>query len=75
MRYYAYKGSFPLGEEPLGTDNRILFELKTHAGARRRARGQLGPEFRLYTFTNFYDDSTFEPVSGGGFSDQITQPL
>jgi hypothetical protein len=66
MKYYAYRGADELGSEALGTDNKILFELKTDAGARRRARLMLGPAYRLYRYTNFYDDNTFSEVRGGG---------
>jgi len=61
MKFYAYKPTKD-GREPLGSDRRILFELKTIAGAHRRARSVLGSDYRLFRYTNFYDDKTFRRV-------------
>lgn len=60
-KYYAYVPKDD-GSEPLGTMAHHLFELKTHRGAVERVRRVLGPKFRLYTYRNFYDDSTFSLV-------------
>jgi hypothetical protein len=65
MKFYAYSGKCDLGEEPCGTSGKTLFELQTFAGARRRCNQVLGPEYRLYRYTNLYDDKTFKEVSGG----------
>jgi len=63
MKFYAYLGSQELGKEPLGTFGKMLFELKTRQGAKNRCRRIWGDkEFRLYTYTNFYNDSTFKEV-------------
>jgi len=62
MKYYAYKGRKPLGREPLGTENKLLFELKTDSGAIRRAIRYLGRECSVYKYRNFYDDRTFTLV-------------
>lgn len=62
MKYYAYKLT-DKGTEPMGTSGRILFELKTHKGAIRRALCVLGHNFRLFSYTNFYDDKTFREVT------------
>jgi hypothetical protein len=59
MKFYAFKGNHELGAEPCGTEGRILFELKTFWGARRKARALLGPVYKLFTYSNFYDDKTF----------------
>lgn len=64
MKFYAYAGTAPLGQEPCGTGGRIMFELKTEAGARRRCRRVYGAQaFRLYVYSNFFNDSTFREVS------------
>ena len=65
MKFYAYAGNYNLDEVPCGTSGKILFELQTFAGAHRRARSMLGKTYRLYTYTNFYDDETFREVKGG----------
>ena len=64
-KFYAYAGDHKFGEEPLGTSGKIIFELQTMAGARRRARSMLGEAYRLYTYTNFYNDETFKEVGRG----------
>lgn len=61
MKFYAYKPTSS-GGEPMGTEHKLLFELKTIAGAHRRARRYLGKSYRLYTYTNFYADRTFKRV-------------
>ncbi len=63
MNFYVYPGS----EEPLGTEGRLVWrDLKTRSGAIRRARRIFkGKPFSLYTFTNFYDDSTFTCILKG----------
>ncbi len=59
-KYYAYKGTYSLGDEPCGSDNKLIFELKTDAGAVRRARRILGAVCRAYRYTVFYNSKTFE---------------
>jgi hypothetical protein len=61
MKFYAYKPRKD-GTEPLGTDGRILFELKTVRGAIRRAKRILGESCRVFQYTNFYNDETFRRV-------------
>lgn len=59
MNFYAYEPD-KNGNEPMGTEGRVLFELKTTRGAIRRAfRRFSGRPFRLYKYTNFYNDKTF----------------
>lgn len=62
MKFYAYKGTAELGKEPLGTSGKMLFELKTVNGAIRRAVRLYGRSCTIYTYTNFYRDSTFRLV-------------
>jgi len=62
MKFYAYKLT-DKGTEPMGTQGRILFELKTFRGAYRRALRILGNNFRLFVYTNFYDDKTFKEIT------------
>jgi hypothetical protein len=58
--FYAYIGE----REPVGGDRRFIWrDLKNVGAARRRlARLAKGQPCRLFTFTNFYDDSTFREV-------------
>ena len=59
MKFYAYIPD-KNGREPLGTDNRTLFELKTVQGAIRHATKRLKTqEFCLFSYRNFYDNETF----------------
>ena len=60
-KYYAYKPTID-GKEPTGTMTRILFELKTHAGAIRRALRIYGTTVRVFHYRNFYDNGTFVRV-------------
>lgn len=59
-QFYAY---VPTAEnkEPTGTSNRLIIkDLKTAKGALNRCLKAFKEKpFRLYTFRNFYDDSTF----------------
>ena len=73
MKFYAYKPRTdgidhggPTGNAPMGTEGQLLFELKTKAGAIRRARRLLGSSFVLFTYWNFYDDATFRRVHTEG---------
>jgi hypothetical protein len=62
--YYAYKGNAPLEKAPHGTLNQgIRRDLKTDRGALRWARDVFGPTFRLFHFTEFYDNETFKEVA------------
>jgi hypothetical protein len=62
-KYYVYAGTADLGKEPLGTSGKSIWhDLKTNKGAYRRALKLYGANFRLYSFTNFYDNSTFKEI-------------
>ena len=61
-KYYTYKPTTQ-GWEPTGTSNRSLFELKTDAGAIRRARRLYGDTAMVFKYTDFYDDKTFRRVA------------
>ena len=61
-KYYAFKGNYDLGNEPCGTSGKMLFELKTDRGAHARVATVYGTEYRLFTYTNFYDNKTFKEV-------------
>ena len=64
LNFYGYPGHAPLGKEPVGGDSKCIWrDLKTVRGARRRAHWTFGGNYRLYTFTNFYDNSTFREVT------------
>lgn len=62
--YYAYKGDAELGSEPCGTEGRHVWEdLKTTKGAVRRMQGLYGNKsFKIYSFTDFYDNKTFKLI-------------
>ena len=62
MKFYAYKGNYELGKEPLGTFDKMMFELKTTKGALRRCYQCFKTDFRLYYYSNFYDNKTFKEV-------------
>lgn len=61
--YYGYEGNAPLGTERLGTFGKFLrFDLKTDKGAIRALRRAITGDYRLYRFTNFYDEKTYTEV-------------
>jgi hypothetical protein len=61
MNFYAYKGKQPLGSEDLGTDNRLVIrDLKSKKGAINRCKQIWGSNFSLYSFSNVYDNSSYE---------------
>lgn len=71
MKFYAYiprvgnfyKGHPKTGDSPLGSSNQLLFELKTIAGAHRRAKSVFkNRPYKLFTYTNFYKEETFRRV-------------
>jgi len=65
MKFYAYIPTDE-GREPMGTEHRTIFELKTIKGAIKHAKRRLGStNFRLYIYWNFYDNSTFKLVYKG----------
>ena len=59
--FYAYKGIKPLGQEGLGSEGRMIVrDLKTVKGVINRIPSTWYDEgFSIYSFTNFYRDSTF----------------
>ena len=62
MKYYAYKGRATFGKEPVGSGGKLLFQLKTDAGAVRRAIKYLGRECSVFKYTNFYYNGTFKQI-------------
>jgi hypothetical protein len=62
MKFYAYIPT-ESGDEPLGTFNKLLFELKTVRGAITRAKRIFKTDnFKVFWYNNFYDDKTFHRV-------------
>lgn len=60
MNFYAYQGGAKLGQEKLGSDERIIIkDLKTLGGAVRRCQRRWGNDFRIYSFADFRDNNTF----------------
>ena len=63
MGFYAYKGNYNLGSEPLGTFDRLIRkDIKTVNGIKKICKRVFGDVYRVYFFTNFYDNSTFKEV-------------
>ena len=59
MKFYTYLPD-KNGKEPMGTENRLLFELKTIKGAAERCRRIFKTNnFKLFSYTNFYDNESF----------------
>ena len=73
MKFYAYKPTAD-GREPVGGSNRLLFELKTKAGALRHAVKWLGPQFRLFMYTNFYDEKTWREIGASSAERRANWP-
>lgn len=67
MKFYAYIPTAS-GHCPMGTENRILFELKTIRGAIKRCNRTLGNVWVLFRYTNFYDNKTFSFVHSKGMT-------
>lgn len=61
MKFYAYLPD-KNGKEPMGTANKVLFELTTNAGAIRRAKRLISKDAKLFRYTNFYDKTTFAQI-------------
>ena len=68
MNFYSYVTETPntpgLADEPLGSGMRLIYrDLKTVRGAVNRMK-RLSPDksFKVFSFSNFYDDSTFRLV-------------
>ena len=68
MKFYAYIpdasgndtcGMIDWSIKPGGKMKKALFELKTVRGAHRKAQRLLGGRYKLFSYTNFYDDKTF----------------
>ena len=59
-QFYAYVPTKD-GNEPTGTSDRLVIkDLKTARGALKRCLKAFGEKpFKLFTFTNFYNESTF----------------
>lgn len=58
--FYAYNEDVPIGQESVGTSGKMIIrDLKTLRGVMKRCRTVGWTTFRIYTFSNFYDDKTF----------------
>ena len=63
MKIYAYKGTADLGKESLGTEGKLMFELKARWAILRRCKQAFKDNnFRVYSYTNFYNDATFTEI-------------
>jgi hypothetical protein len=63
MKFYAYIPD-KNGREPMGTANRFLFEVKTKTGALNKCKRLFNnnQNFRLFSYTEIYDDKTFNLI-------------
>lgn len=66
MKFYAYKGTYPLGKEPLGTFDKLMFEYKSIKRAINHCRKCLGSSFSLYSYYNFFNNDTFTLIRQEG---------
>lgn len=64
MKFYIYKGrEKELGDEGCGTEHRILCEYSRSFYAVRLGNQAFeNGDFRVYAYTNFYNDKTFTRV-------------
>ncbi len=64
IKFYAYLGNEEFGEESLRSGRiMIIDDLKTARGAISRCNKYWkGKVFRVYSFTDFYDESTYRRV-------------
>ena len=68
MQFYSYVTDTPFADgmtdDPIGTDRRTIDrDLKTVRGVvRRLQKAWPGKSFKVFAFTNFYDDKTFRLV-------------
>ena len=64
MGIYAYVGIEELGSERLGTFGRVVWRPEENMNCSKArvfmSNRYPGKSFTIYTFTNFYDDSTFQ---------------
>ena len=54
MKYYAYKPS-DCGQEPIGTNGRILFKSNTNEDAIKHTESILGNRYMLFSYTTLYN--------------------
>ena len=61
MNYYVYNELVTLGKESCDTQGKMIIrDLKTLQGVINRAKSVFADTgFMVYSFTNFYNDSTF----------------
>lgn len=68
MQFYSYFTDTPsapgMTDEPFGSDGRFIDrDLKTLRGVVARIqKARPGKSFKVFSFTNFYDDKTFRLV-------------
>lgn len=68
MQFYSYITETPdapgLTDDPIAGDRRVIeWDLKTTRGAvARRRRLWEGKSFKVFSFTNFYDNKTFRLI-------------
>jgi hypothetical protein len=61
MNFYSYKGVETLGNESAGSEGKhITKDLKTLKGVINRMKSLNYEHFKVYSFTNFYKNSTFK---------------
>ncbi len=62
MKFYAFRPD-KQGEEPFGTNDRILFSCPNKQKAIQRTESLFGDSrYVLYSYINFHDESTFNLI-------------
>lgn len=67
MNFYTYLGNEDLGKEALGSENRFINKnIKNIKKTIIYKIAQNAKCFRIYSFTNFYDNNTFRLIEKRG---------
>jgi hypothetical protein len=62
MDFYIYNQNVPLGTEKLGTEGRAILRNCTIKKVKNLLKARKYTEYSVYSFTNFYNDSTFKKL-------------
>jgi len=62
MDFYIYNQNVPLGTEKLGTEGKAILRNCTIKKVFNLLKNRNYKEYSVYSFTNFYDDSTFKKI-------------
>jgi len=68
LNLYCHQGTMELSQAPCGTEKqRIFHDLKTIRGARKRLDALGWESYRIYYFSNIYEEKTFKLCSEKNF--------